>query len=281
MYINGVILVSPTGLGIDRSGPVSGALKLPYYTAAAWHHKALAQDLLSRDLEDILPEVEEFTLDKLLPAISRGGFLEEEEKEEIASKMSYYSGLSKKSILQHNLVVPTSFYWKDLLRDKGLTIGRLDSRYRGTDRQDAGERYEYDQASSSWSHAFAPAINMYMKDHLNFKTNTKYNVYGSVSPWSRGDDNTGDNLGEAMAKNPFMHVMIQSGYYDGGCDYFSAKYTMWQIDKSGKLKDRFSFKGYRSGHMMYLRQQDLKTSNEDIRIFIKKSIPPKGQPAKY
>lgn len=281
MYLNGVILVSPTSLGIDRSGPVSMALKLPYFTAAAWFHKALGQDLLEQDLEDILPEVEEYTIDILIPAISRGGFIEKDMKLDIASKLAYYSGLSEKVILEHNLKIPTSFYWKELLRDKGLTIGRLDSRYRGTDRQDAGERYEYDQASSSWSHAFAPAINMYIRDHLNFQTNTKYNVYGSVRPWTRSEDNTGDNLGEAMAKNPFMHVMIQSGYYDGGCDYFSAKYTMWHIDPSGKLRDRFTFKGYRSGHMMYLRQEDLKTANEDIREFIKKSIPEKGKPAKY
>jgi len=281
MYLNGVILVSPTGLGIDRSGPVSGALKLPYFTATAWHHKALGQNLLNRELEDILPEVEEFTIDEVIPAISRGGFLEEPRKINIAKKMAYYSGLSAKTILQHNLVVPASFYWKDLLRDKGLTIGRLDSRYKGIDEKDAGDSYDNDQASSSWSHAFAPAINMYIKDHLKYKTNVKYNVYGSVRPWARQEDNTGDNLREAMARNPFMHVMVQSGYYDGACDYFSAKYTMWQIDPSGKMKDRFHFKAYKSGHMMYLRKEDLKTSNEDIREFIKKSIPNKGQPAKY
>ena len=84
-----------------------------------------------------------------------------------------------------------------------------------------------------------------------------------------------------MAENPFMNLMIQSGYYDGACDYFNAKYTMWQIDPSGKMKDRMSFKGYRSGHMMYLRAEDLITANEDIREFILKSTPKKGQPAKY
>ena len=78
-----------------------------------------------------------------------------------------------------------------------------------------------------------------------------------------------------------MNLMIQSGYYDGACDYFNAKYTMWQIDPSGKMKDRMSFKGYRSGHMMYLRAEDLITANEDIREFILKSTPKKGQPAKY
>ena len=75
--------------------------------------------------------------------------------------------------------------------------------------------------------------------------------------------------------------MTQSGYYDGGTNYFDAKYTMWHTDPSGKLKDRMSFKGYRSGHMMYLRAEDLAASNEDIREFIRNSIPEEGMPAKY
>jgi hypothetical protein len=55
---------------------------------------------------------------------------------------------------------------------------------------------------------------------------------------------------------------------------------MWKIDPSGKMKDRFSFKGYRSGHMMYLRKEDLKQANDDLREFIQQSLP-KGKPAKY
>ena len=73
--------------------------------------------------------------------------------------------------------------------------------------------------------------------------------------------------------------MIQSGYYDGATQYFDAKYTMWHIDPSGNMKDRLSFKGYESGHMMYLRREDLKNSNDDIREFIKNTIP--TAPAKY
>jgi len=47
------------------------------------------------------------------------------------------------------------------------------------------------------------------------------------------------------------------------------------------LKPRFSWKGYRSGHMMYLRKQDLETANEDIRQFIKESTPKDGEAARY
>jgi carboxypeptidase C (cathepsin A) len=281
MYLNGVILVSPTDLGIKRDGPVHDALSLPYYTAAAWYQKALPADLQQKDLADILPEAEAFTIDELIPALAKGGFIDEQKRKQIAAKISRYSGLSEKVILQHNLSVPTQFFWKELLREKGLTIGRLDSRYLGIDRKEAGDRPDYNSELTSWLHSFTPAINYYLRDVLKYKTDLQYNMFGPVHPWDRTNDQTGENLRLAMAENPYMHVMIQSGYFDGATTYFDAKYSMWQLDPSSKMKDRLRFEGYRSGHMMYLRAEDLATSNEHIRDFIKKSLPSQGQPAKY
>ena len=281
MYINGVILVSPTGLGINRQGPVARALYLPYYAATAWYHNALKNDLQQKDLYDFMPEVEEFTINEYLPALAMGGFLEDDRRQQIAEKVSYYSGIEVRNVIDHNLAFPTSYFWKELLREDGITIGRLDSRYRGIDGSDAGERYDYDPALTSWNHSFTPAINYYLREVLEYKTDLKYNIFGPVHPWDRSGDSTGEDLRQAMAQNPFMHVMTQSGYFDGGTDYFNAKYTMWHIDPSGKMRDRFRFEGYRSGHMMYLRQEDLATSNEHIREFIRGAIPPAGTPAKY
>ncbi len=281
MYLNGVILVSPTDLGVERGGQVEAANRLPYFTAAAWYQKALPADLQKRDLTELLPEVENYTINEVLPAIARGGFLDDAKRKEVATKMAYYSGISDKVILQHNLDVPTAFFWKELLRDKGYTVGRLDSRYLGIDRKDAGERPDYAAELTSWLHSFTPAINYYLREVLKYKTDVKYNMFGPVNPWDRSNDNTGVNLRQAMAQNPYLQVMFQCGYFDGATTYFEAKYTMWQLDPSGKFRDRFRFEGYRSGHMMYLRQEDLATSNEHIRDFILKTTPKKGQPAKY
>ncbi|TXE11938.1 carboxypeptidase [Seonamhaeicola algicola] len=282
MYLNGVIMVSPADYKLyNTSQPVYSALNLPYFTAAAWYQKALDNNLQQQDLLDILPESEDFAINKLMPAIAKGGFISETEKQEVATKMAHLSGLSEKVILQHNLEVPTSFFWKELLRDKtGYTIGRLDSRYLGIDKTEAGDKPDYNAELTSWLHSFTPAINYYIREHLNFKTDIKYNMFGDVHPWDRNNNNVREGLRQAMAQNPYLKVLIQSGYYDGATTYFGAKYTMWQIDPSGKMKDRFTFKGYRSGHMMYLRHADLIKANDDIRTFIKNSLS-NGKSAKY
>jgi carboxypeptidase C (cathepsin A) len=282
MYLNGVILVSPTEIGIERDGPVVVANRLPYFAAAAWYHKALSPELQNKDLPEVLEEAEAYTVNYLLPALWKGGFISETEKQAVAEKMSFYSGLSVKSILQNNLDVSTSFFWKDLLRDKdGHTVGRLDSRYKGLDRSESGTRPDYNSELDSWLHSFTPAINYYFRNDLKYETDIKYNMFGPVRPWDRSGNRTGENLRQAMAQNPYLKVLIQSGYYDGATTYFNAKYSMWHIDPSGKMQDRLRFEGYRSGHMMYLRYEDLENANEHLREFIKDSLPKPGVPAKY
>lgn len=281
MYLNGVILVSPTELGIQRNGPLNAALKLPYFTAAAWYHKKLPQDLQQKDLTAVLPEVEKFTVDELIPALAKGASLSDADRKTIGEKIARYSGISEQVVSENNLDVSFNLFWKELLRGQGFTIGRLDSRYKGIDRQTGGASPDYNAELTAWLQAFTPAMNIYLRDELKYKTDMKYNMFGMVWPWDDSNDQTGENLRQAVAQNPFLHVLVQSGYYDGACDYFNAKYSMWQLDPGGKLKDRLKWEGYRSGHMMYLRKDDLATATENLRIFIKESTPKAGQAAKY
>ncbi len=282
MYLNGVIMVSPADYKTLRTDGLEGSpLQLPYFAATAWYHQALPAELQQRDLTDVLPLAEAFALDTLVPALARGGFVDSTERSRIARRMAYFSGLTEQDILAHNLVVPNQFFWKNLLRDRGgYTVGRLDSRYRGLDRQLAGTSPDYNVELTSWLHAFTPAINFYMQEELKFKTDLKYNMFGPVRPWDDSNDNTRDNLRQAMAQNPFLQVLFQAGYYDGATTYFNTKYMMWQMDPSGRLRDRLHFRGYRSGHMMYLRREDLQSANEDIRQFIR-DTQTQGKPARY
>ncbi|RLA00935.1 MAG: carboxypeptidase, partial [Gammaproteobacteria bacterium] len=103
MYLNGVILVSPTDIGIQRQGAVKAANRLPYFAAAAWHHKVLPEALQSKDLTELLQEVEQFTINKYLPALAKGGFIDAAEKQQIAEKVAYYSGLKLDDVTGSNL----------------------------------------------------------------------------------------------------------------------------------------------------------------------------------
>ncbi len=283
MYLNGVVLVSPTGLGMEPAGPSprSEALKLPYYAATAWYHDQLSTDLQNRDLQALLSEVENYTIEEYIPAVTRGGFIDDARRQEVAQQVARYAGLSAQFVRDHNLAVPTDAFWKELLQGEGRTIGRLDSRYKGVDVKNAGSEYDYPAELTAWNHAFAPAINHYLRDDLGFKTDLKYNLFGSVYPWEDEDNDTGEELRQAMAQNPYLHVMVQSGYYDGATDYFSAKYVMWNLGTRATMRDRLRFEGYRSGHMMYLRDEDRGTANDHLRSFIEESIPADGMPARY
>lgn len=280
MYLNGVVLVSPTDIGIERDGPVKQANQLPYFAAAAWYHDALPEALQNKKLEEMLPEVERFAVEEYLPALAKGASLTGEARQQMAEKVAYYSGLSTQAVLNNNLAPSTWYFWKELLRERDRTIGRLDSRYLGIEEKRAGDSPDYNAELTSWLHSFTPAINYYLREELNFVTDIPYNMFGPVHPWDRSNNNTGKQLRQAMAQNPYLNVLIQSGYFDGATNYFDAKYNMWHIDPSTQMSDRIDFKGYHSGHMMYLRRADLEKANDDLREFIRETDP-KGQPAMY
>jgi carboxypeptidase C (cathepsin A) len=276
MYLNGVILVSPADYKyFESDAPISEALHLPYFTATAWYHKKLNPELQKLSLEAALKKSEAYTLNHYMAAITKVGSLNANERSQIADSVAFYTGIDKSEILQANLLITKNHFWKSLLRnDKGLTVGRLDSRYLGLDKQDWGSSPDHNAELIAWLHSFTPAINHYMREVLGFKTELQYNMFGDVHPWDRTNNNTRDQLRQAMAENPFLNVMFQVGYYDGGTTYFNAKYTAWQMDPSGRLSERIRFHAYESGHMMYLRKEDLKASNQHVREFIEQTKAP-------
>jgi len=269
IYTNGTILVSMTELGPEPDLDLSCMLILPNFTATAWYHKALAADLLAKPLREVLDEAEAFALGEYALALNKGGWLSDSERDDIATKIARFTGLSAAFIKNCNLRVERQRFWKELLRSRGLTVGRLDSRYTGTDRDSAGETYEFDPAMANWNGPFTGAVNRYFKEVLKINTDLTYNIFGSVRPWKgHGEVNTGEMLRQAMTANPFLKVFILEGYYDAACDYFTAQYTMNHLDLTGKLKDRISFGFYESGHMMYIHLPSLIKAKQDLANFI-------------
>ncbi len=269
IFLNGVILVSMTGLNVDQGTDVSYATALPQLAATAWYHRQLAADLQAMPIREYLDEVEAFAMNEYLRALVKGDFIEDPERDEIAGRVARYTGLTSEYVVASNLRINMRRFWKELLRDQRLTVGRLDSRYLGVDSDAAGENPEYDPAMSDWNGPFSDAVNRYLRHELNYNPDLEYNVWGNVRPWQRdAGANVGDMLRRAMRDNPYLKVMIQGGYYDAATDYYSAMYTISHLQPGGEFRDRFRFSWYESGHMMYLRKADLANSNNDLREFI-------------
>jgi carboxypeptidase C (cathepsin A) len=269
MYFNGVILVSMTGLDYQAGTDVGYALSLPHYTATAWYHKALAPELQSKPLRAVLQESEQYALGPYLDALVKGDKVTAAERDSVAAQVGRLAGLSPTYVVNSNLRIDRARFRKELLRQRGLTVGRLDSRYTGRDRDAAGATNEFDPAMEAWNGPFAAVINTYFRDELKWETDQKYNIWGDVQPWRRDDrTNTGQMLREAMTQNPFLRVLVLAAYYDGATDYFGAQYTMSHLDPGGTIKDRVSFAFYESGHMMYVRKSDLAKSKQDLKQFV-------------
>jgi len=273
IYLNGVILVSMTGLDLDRGPDISYATTLPQRAATAWYHRQLSSDLQSKPVREFLAEVEAFAMGDYLAALVKGDRLGDAERNAVAKRLARYTGLSTQYIVSANLRIDSRRFWKELLRDQRLTVGRLDSRYLGVDKDAAGENPEYDPAMADWNGPFSNAVNRYLREELRYETDVQYNIWGNVRPWRRDESaNVGEMLRQAMRDNPYLKVLIQGGYYDAATDYFSAVYTISHLQPGGEFRDRFRYAWYESGHMMYLRKADLANSNNDLREFIRWSL---------
>ncbi|MGH9347479.1 MAG: S10 family peptidase [Vicinamibacterales bacterium] len=273
MYFNGVIQVSMTGLDYQLGTDLRFALSLPHYTATAWYHKALPPDLQARPLPAVLQESEQFALGPYLDALVKGDALTGSERDTVAAQIGRLAGLSSQYVINSHLRIERARFRKELLRSRGVTVGRLDSRYTGIDRDAAGATNEYDPAMEAWNGPFAAVINDYFRAELKWETDTKYNIWGDVRPWRRDPPtNTGEMLRAAMTQNPFLRVLVLAAYFDGATDYFSAQYVMSHLDPGGSIKDRVSFAFYESGHMMYVRKSDLAKSKRDLAEFVRQSL---------
>jgi len=270
IYFNGVVLVSMTRLGVERGWDLTFATELPVYTATAWYHGRLPSDLQARPLREALEEAEAFAMGDYLDALVRGHDLSDAEREHVAAQAARYTGLSAEYLLSANLRVSKARFRKELMRDQRLTVGRLDSRYTGIDFSAAGETNEYDPAMADWNGAFTTAINLYLREELGYDPDLEYKTLANVFPWNRESEvPVGYMLRTAMTENPYLKVLIQGGYYDMATDYYTAMYTISHLQPGGEIKDRFRFSFYESGHMMYLRDEDLENSNNDLRDFVR------------
>jgi carboxypeptidase C (cathepsin A) len=279
MMLNGVVLISTVLNWQDQDFHPGNDrpcfIHLPTYTAAAWYHKKLAPEL-SGDLFKTLAEAEAFALDEYGPALLQGDRLPDARRKEIAAKFARYTGLSQAYVERSNLCVQIDRFVKELLRDEGKTIGRLDTRFTGSDLDSAGETYEFDPASASTDGPFAAAINDYIRRDLKFESDLVYErLTDKVWPWSWDFNNqyvnVADLLRQAMTRNPHLQVLMTAGVYDLATPYFDAFFTRDHLGLPKELRGNVKVELYQAGHMMYIRKADHAKLKKDVTELIRKA----------
>jgi carboxypeptidase C (cathepsin A) len=273
--LNGLILISTVldfGAGSDAQGnELSYITNLPSMAVTAlFHGKATAPSL-----EQFVEEARQWAIGPYAAALLKGQRISPEEHAAIRRQLARFTGLSETYLEQANLRVTPARFYKELLRDRGLTVGRLDARYTGRDYDRAGESYDNDPSFYGIDAGYTAAVNHWQRDVLGFKTDREYQSIAGLGrdwDWRIGgrDDNAYLNLtpyiGKAMRENSGLRVLVAQGYYDFATPFFAAEYA---LTRHGIPQDRVQYTYYQSGHMMYVRDDDRTKLSRDVRAFIR------------
>ena len=252
VYLNGIMLVSSI-LNFQTADFSTGndlpyLLHLPTYTAIAWYHDRLDPEL-QNDLRATLRRAEEFALTEYALALLKGNRLAAAERDRTARALARYTGLSEEFVKRANLRISLRRFVKELRRDDRLTVGRLDGRFTGRDRDAAGEGYEYDPSMAAIMGPYTSTLNHYVRNELGFETDLTYNIFGNVSPWNWGAwtneyVDVAETLRSAMAENPYLKVFVANGYYDLATPYFATRYTFDHLGFDADYGERVTLAYY-------------------------------------
>ncbi len=250
-------------------------LFLPTYAATAYYHGKVNT---RRPIQKFLAEVEKFAAGEYSQALAKGATLSKRQQALIAEKLAHYTGLSQEYIEQTNLRPIIFRFCKELLRDKRRTVGRLDSRFLGMDRDAAGEVWESDPSMDAILGPYTAALYDHVRNDLKFESDLPYEILnGKVWPWSYADHenryvNVAETLRHAMCVNPHLKVHVANGFFDLATPYFATQYTFNRLGLEKEFQDHISMSYYEAGHMMYVHEPSIKLLKENLANFIQSAI---------
>ena len=163
--INGLLMVAPASdyqylvFHPGNNSPHYGFF--PSYAATAYYHGKVDT---KKSLEDFYKDSKDFSLNEYGPALLKGSRIADDEKDRLINKFSYFTGLSKRFIEDFNLRIDPSSFRKELLRDEGYSVGRLDSRYKTSDYIAGGQNSDTDVSSEGFMSAYVTAMHTWFAE---------------------------------------------------------------------------------------------------------------------
>jgi len=252
---------------------------IPTYTMTAAYHHKLAPEL-TQDLIKSRQEAERWASNEYAQALAKGDALTPQERETTIEQMARYTGLSKTFLDQADLRVDVPKFTHNLLLDQKLRVGRLDTRFTGPDPQGLLDTKFYDPTSSAIVPPYTAVFNNYVRNELGYKSDMPYYVFAGEAGFGKwewgnaieGFPDTASALRSAMAKDPYLKVLVMEGYYDLATPYYAATYTMEHLNLAPALRKNISFATYNCGHMVYLRPDMLAKMKRDQTAFMEQAL---------
>ena len=248
----------------------------PTYAGVNWYHHRPT----NQTVKEFVMEAKKFADTEYMLALYKGESLSDEEKAHIIDKVTYYTGVSKEYLIRNGLKIDDDNYRQEVLKKEGKAVSRYDGRM--TRPLAEPEVFEakhnlFDDATADRYETYFYAVETgEIFPDLNIKMDRPYIT--SHSYWKNWDKEekmgvTGLKLRDAMTRRPGMRTFFANGWFDL-CTEFG--YVFHTLDHAGLPKDRTFVKGYNSGHMIYIGEDNVKELSADIRTFILGGDPTKG-----
>ena len=285
--LNGIILVSPfldfaTGAA-GLSADAANANFISTYAATAWYHKALNPQ--PSELQPFLREVEGWVDSVYQTVLFKGSRATAEERQAALSGLERYTGVSAAYWDAANLRMDENRFLQELMRARGITVGRIDSRFAGGMPNRLSETTAFDPYATAVAPAIVATFNDYARRELGVVSDQKYELsaglwkdwdFGHVQPDSAGMKvpyaNVLPDLAYAMTMNPKMKVLVQQGYFDLACPYGTVQHAIEHLNVTPELQRNVQIEYYEAGHMMYVHPQSMRKFSATTAAFIDASV---------
>ena len=300
--VAGVILISGFYDAGEKVAPaLREALQAPFFTATAWYHHRLAPDLQALTQDQAVARATAWARSDYAPALARAGQLAPDERNRVAAALARYAGVDPKLVDPKTLRLSKDQVMDDMLADRGLELGRYDSRL-ATPRRDPGKVWGPREDPSllpmiDLMEGNSPALIRYLRGDLGYKSDLLYRgPWGgafhpdpfkptgpvlkddwmaamwdhgaALRPPARGQAEGATEpppLEAAMSAEPKMLVWSVEGLYDGSC----AAREEAIAETPRPLRARVRASCYPAGHMVYTDKAVRLRLQRDFTAFVR------------
>jgi carboxypeptidase C (cathepsin A) len=242
---------------------------LPTYTAIAHYHGKVRGRL-----GKLREEAEAFAAGPYRVALAAGRRLPAKERASVVRTLARLTGLSEEYVDRCDLRPEHWRFCTELLRERGLTVGRIDGRFTGPLHSRIAENMDEDPSMDAIQGPYAATLHHYLRSELGNTQDLAYEVFANaITEWSFKEFEgkpifVADKLERVMRANPHLRVRIEYGYYDLATPYHAAEDMVAHLRLPAEAFDRIEHQYFETGHMPYLHEKSRRLESAAIAAFV-------------